>query len=180
MPVLNVGDRMPEVMLRRATGEPVALSEFTDRPLLVLALRYYGCLPCREFLSQLRPAYPKVEALGARAIAVGTAADYQAQALMDDGLPFPALVDPESNLYRAAGIRRLSWWEFFKPGWMRMYWRAFRRGGRQAKITGDWLQLPGLLILDGDGVVRWLYRGKSIGDYPPLDDVLRRLTDVAA
>lgn len=37
-----VGDRLPEVMMQRASGSPVELGAFLERTLLVVAIRYYG------------------------------------------------------------------------------------------------------------------------------------------
>jgi hypothetical protein len=37
-----VGDTLPDVQLRTATGEAVELGSFLDRLLLVQCLRYYG------------------------------------------------------------------------------------------------------------------------------------------
>jgi peroxiredoxin len=39
---MNVGDRIPEIELRTACGEPVMLSRYLDRPTVVQFLRYYG------------------------------------------------------------------------------------------------------------------------------------------
>lgn len=39
---VRVGDRLPPVALRTASGEQVELAELCDRVLLVQCLRYYG------------------------------------------------------------------------------------------------------------------------------------------
>jgi len=39
---IGVGDALPAVELRRATGDAVELGAFLDRMLLAIALRYYG------------------------------------------------------------------------------------------------------------------------------------------
>jgi len=39
---IDVGDRLPSVRLRTATGDEVELGSFLDRVLLVQCLRYYG------------------------------------------------------------------------------------------------------------------------------------------
>jgi len=40
--VTAVGSALPEVVVQRATGEPVELGAFMERMLLVVAIRYYG------------------------------------------------------------------------------------------------------------------------------------------
>lgn len=61
-------------------------------------------MPCLEFLAQLREHHDTFSARGATVIAVGGAADYQAQRLQDDGHLFPLLLDPDGVLRRALGI----------------------------------------------------------------------------
>ncbi|GEM_PF-3124058 len=125
----------------------------------------------------MRGAHPQIEGLGARVIAIGTGAGFQAQRLMDDGMPFPCLVDPDANLYRALGIGRVPWHGWLSPGPWRNYIRAFRRGGRQGRVTGDWRRLSGVAVIDPQRRVRWLHRSGTVGDYPPIAEVLRVLAD---
>jgi hypothetical protein len=128
-------------------------------------------------LSQLREAHPTIVAMGAAAVAVATGADFQARRLLGEGLPFPALVDPDKNLYRALGIERIRWDQWLRPSTWRRYLRSIRRA-RQGRLTGDILQAPGLVILDGQRTIRYLHRGTTLGDYPPLSEVLDALRTV--
>ena len=125
----------------------------------------------------MREAHPEIEALGARALAVATGAGFQAQQLMRDGLPFPALVDPDKHLYRTLGIERISWDQWFRPSTWRRYVTALG-GERQGRLTGDVLQAPGVVILDASGTIHYLHRGRTLADYPPLGDVLLALRAV--
>jgi hypothetical protein len=136
-------------------------------------------MPCRDVLSQLRDAHAEIEALGAAALAVGTGADFQARQLMRDGLPFPALLDPDKKLYRALGIERIHWTQWLRAATWKRYLRSARRA-RQGRLTGDILQAPGIVILDSQATVRYLHRGQTLGDYPPLAEVLAALRAVAA
>jgi hypothetical protein len=120
----------------------------------------------------VREAHPAIEALGARVIAVGTGSAAQARRLMEAGTPFPCLVDSQARLYRLLGLRRVGVTTLFDPATYLNYWRAWRRGSRQGKVTGDPRQLSGVAILDADGRLRWRHVSRTIGDYPPLGDVL--------
>ena len=106
---------------------------------------------------------------------VGTGADYQARRLMDRGMPFTLLVDPEANVYRALGIGRTRWRDVLRPEVIRNYLGAFRRGGRQGRVTGDPLRLSGVAVLDGDARVRWAHVARVVGDYPSVEEVLDAL-----
>jgi hypothetical protein len=134
-------------------------------------------MPCLDLLSQLREAYPEIRLLGADVLAVATGADYQARRLMAEGLPFPALVDSDKQLYRALGIERIHWDQWFRLSTWRRYLRSVRRA-RQGRLTGDLLQAPGIAILQPPGTLRWLHRGQTLGDYPTLAEILDALRAV--
>jgi hypothetical protein len=66
------------------------------------------------------------------------------------------------------------WWVTLNPrGWWN-YDRAIGRGSRQGKIV-EANQIPGLALLDANANAVWVHRGKGLGDYPALDDVLEDL-----
>lgn len=134
-------------------------------------------MPCLGYLAQVCEAYPEVERLGAGAIAVGTGADFQARRLMDQGIagravPFPLLVDPDANLYRALDIGRVRWGHWLRRDVLARYGRAWRGGARPGKVTGDARRLSGVAVVDPDRRVRFLHRSESVGDYPPVEDLL--------
>ena len=129
----------------------------------------------------MREALPQIRATGAEVLAVGTAAGWQAEALMTGTaghapLGFPCVVDPDHNLYRALGLGRVAWYEWATPRLWRNYLGAFRRGARQGRVTGDIHQKPGVAVVGADRTVRWLHRASTVGDYPALDTVLTALT----
>lgn len=128
----------------------------------------------------MREAHAAIEALGARVIAVGTGSAAQARHLMDTGMPFPCLVDADMRLYRALGLRRVGLSTVLDPATYLNYWRAWRRGARQGDVTGDPRQLSGVALLDAGGRLRWRHVSRTIGDYPPLPDVLAALRRIAA
>ena len=119
--------------------------------------------------------YATFEALGARVVAVGTGSAAQARHLMDTGMPFSCLVDADMRLYRALDLRRVGLSTVLDPTTYLNYWRAWRRGARQGDVTGDPRQLSGVALLDADGRLRWRHISRTIGDYPPLPDVLAAL-----
>ncbi len=53
---------------------------------------------------------------------------------------------------------------------------AGRRRARQGRITAHPLQAPGFVILDSDCTVRFLYRGRTLGDYPPITAIVAAAT----
>lgn len=98
---------------------------------------------------------------------------------MDTGVEFPLLLDADHRIYGALNIHRIHWWRLLSPRTWAKYLRSARRA-RQGRITGHPLQAPGLAILDTDGTIRYVYRGETLGDYPPLPDLLDTVDRLAA
>ena len=123
----------------------------------------------------MREAYPDIAAAGADVLAIGTGAAYQAEHLMHQGIPFECVVDPDANFYRAVGIGRVGPTEWLRPSVITRYVAAWKRGGRQGRVTGDWRRLSGVAIIDRDRTLHYLHRATSVGDYPPVAEILRSL-----
>ncbi len=119
----------------------------------------------------MREAQPELTANGAKILAVGTGAPFQAEHLMATEYDFECLVDPERNLYRALGIEHIALNQWFRISTWRKYLRS-RGRAKQGRVTGDPLQAPGVAVIDTDGVVHYLHRGVTLADYPTVDEVL--------
>ncbi len=88
---------------------------------------------------------------------------------------YECLVDPDRALYRTLGLGRVPWHQWLTPELWRNYLGAFRRGGRQGAITGDWRQLSGVAIVAPDRRLMYLHRSHTVGDYPDIATVLHHL-----
>ena len=140
-------------------------------------------MPCREQLVQLNEHHASLDAEGIALVGVGTGATWQAAALRAETLAFPLLCDPERATYRRLELANRAGLRLARPSSVRRYVASFARnlcgGPKQGRVTGDPSQLPGTAILDAGGAIAWLHRGQGLGDYPPLDETLRRARDVA-
>lgn len=124
--------------------------------------------------------HDEIRDLGAGALGISVAADFQAQHLMNDGIDFELLLDPERNFKeRALEVRRIPWWTYLLPSTLWNYLKWARRT-RQGRITAGPTEPPAVAIVDTDGVVRYVHRGAALGDYPPIDEVMAHLREVAA
>ncbi|MBD8507519.1 redoxin domain-containing protein [Hoyosella sp. G463] len=167
----KVGDRVTGITLRSIDDEPIELDALLTRPTVIVMVRYYGCMPCQAYLKEMSEHLDDFTDAGADVIGVGGAADYQARHLIENGVRFPLLLDPDLTLYKALDITRIHWWMMLSP---ETWWRYAKAAlkARQGKITGHPLQAPGLAILGADGTITLLHRGHTLGHYPPVKDVL--------
>ena len=157
--------------LTNPEGQPVELAAVLGehRLTVVQLVRYFGCLPCQEWLVDFDGQAERLAARGVGAVAVGGSADYQAQWLRDErGVSIPLLLDPEQAFRDAVGAGQPLGLRMLNPRGASAYVGSLRRGYRPQKVTRDTVRSPGVVILDAAGVVRWQYVGKRIGDYPTL------------
>lgn len=171
----------PELSLLTPDGAPTPLSSVLDQRLVIVQLvRYFGCLPCQEWLVDLDRAAPRLAGHDVAAAAVGGSADYQAQWLRDErGVSMPLLLDPEQRFRDAVGAAKPLGGRLLNPRGAAAYARTLRHGFRPQKITRDAVQAPGVVILDRLGNVCWQHIGTRIGDYPPIETVEAAAVELA-
>lgn len=178
-----IGTRLGrDTPLLTPAGGGASLGDLATGEWLVIQLvRYFGCLPCQEWLIALDAAAPDLAARGIRAAAIGGSADYQARWLRDDrGVQMPLLLDPGHGLRDALGAGEPLGARLADPRGVAAYVGALARGARPQRITSDTVRRPGVVVLDRDLTVRWMHVGRRIGDYPPLGDVLEVVRKLAS
>lgn len=162
------------VTLHDPDGRPVAFGELVAEPLVVILVRYFGCLPCQAYLQDVADARERFPAQ-ARVVAIGGSADYQARWLRDtQGIDMPLLLDPEQHIRTIAELGDLTRRQLLSPQGAANYVRAMRRGLRPQKITKDTVRSPGVAVFDPDLQVTWTYEGRRLGDYPSVDEVVQQ------
>jgi hypothetical protein len=149
--------------------------EWRERPAVVVWLRHYGCLLCREQAAGFRRREAEIEALGARLVFVGNGDAAAALAFAARHCPgCRVLSDPGLQSYGVIGARR-GWASTLGPAAVGAGWRAFRHGFRQGRVRGVPDQQGGVyVVLPGDRVV-YAYLSGSAGDHPPIEDVIGAL-----
>jgi peroxiredoxin Q/BCP len=102
---LNVGDTAPDFELLDSEGQPVKLSDFHGRRLVLFFYPKAATSGCTTQACGLRDNYPKIEA--GNATVVGVSPD-QPPALAKwkaaENLPYPLLSDPEHVVAEAYGV----------------------------------------------------------------------------
>ena len=160
------------IALTDPDGNPTMLGAFAADPLVVILVRYFGCLPCQEFVRDLDGDLDRFPA-GTRVIAVGGSADYQARWLRDTkGVEMPLLLDPDQKVRVVAGVGDLSARQMSSFGGASNYVKSLVRGFRPQVPTADAMRDPGIVIFDSDFNVAWVHHGEMLGDYPAVDDLV--------
>lgn len=168
-------ETVASIALTDPDGNPTTLGEFGADPLVVILVRYFGCLPCQEFVRDLDGEFDRLP-IGSRVIAVGGSADYQARWLRDTkGVEMPLLLDPNQEVRAVAGVGDLSARQMSSLGGATNYVKSLVRGFRPQVPTADATKAPGIVIFDSEFNVTWVHHGEMLGDYPTVDALIEQI-----
>ena len=146
------------------TAGPLA-DALGEGPTLLVFLRHFGCIFCREMVRDVRraaeetPGYPGVM--------------FVFQGSVEQGLAFfgrwwptaRAIADPSARLYRAMGVRRGSAGQMIGLRVWGCGLRALGKGNFIGKAVGDPWLMPGAFLVHR-GAVAWTHQFKHAGDHP--------------
>ena len=175
---LKFNDPAPDLELQDVNGNPVLLSSFWKKQVLILAFtRHFGCPQCKEMVDQLVTVSPdfKEKNLGLVIVTQGT--PEEAKAFCSERAPgVTCLADPERKAYQAYGLERANIWQSFLS-------LNVRRSNRRLKQERGWntdlppkgqdaLQMAGTFVIAPDGRIRLPYYYDDIADHPSVDLLL--------
>lgn len=186
-----VGDPAPDATLVDLGGAEVPLSSYwSDRPAVVVFLRYFGCPFCQAQVVALRRDADRFRDAGGRIGLVGHGRAQEAVAFAETKqLPFPLLLDPDRAAYRAYGLVQGKAVQVLGPQvflpWLSAELSAETR--QRGLKGGSFLQMPGTFVIDRGGVVRLsgglvrlAHRNRHVADAPSNELVLRLVSSLAA
>jgi peroxiredoxin len=170
------GDRAPEVTIPDDTGTPRQLSEFwstSEHGCVVVFLRHFGCIFCREHAIQLRRDYDAFVSRGYAVVAIGDGTPARAALFRKDlDLRFPILADREHRGYDAYGLGKTKMADLVNPKLFVAGLRALSSGAMQGKSSGDARQLPGTFIVDPAGIVRYAHPATIASDLASTTELI--------
>lgn len=165
-----------------ADGKPQRLGNlWSDRPVIVVFLRHFGCLHCREHAALLGGRAAEVRAHGADLVAIGTGnASYARAFVEDESIPYRVLVDDDASAARAAAVRSTSFIGMFHPRTWAATRETWRRGFRIHRAGRRVTQLGATFIIGPGPKVLYEHVDADSTDHAPLDAVLAALPGVRA
>lgn len=167
------GHRLASTTVLNAAGGTTRLGELWQAtPAVVVWLRHFGCLFCKEQTEEFRVRRDDIEARGARLVFVGNGGRRYASGFRDEFCPdCTVLTDPRLTSYRLIGARSGVLNTLGPQAWGAGI-RALARGARQQRTQGSPFQQGGVLVIaPGDKVV-YSYLSSAAGDHPRVDDVI--------
>jgi len=114
--------------------------------------------------------------MGARVVGVAARDGSQAQRLIDAGMPFTLLVDPDNEVRRAIGADdKFSRLRLLDPRGAVAYLRSISHAKYYGLTPSEARRRPGVVILDAQLNPTWTHIGRGVGDYPDVEVVLTEL-----
>lgn len=160
-----------------ADGKPQRLGElWADHPAVVVFLRHFGCLHCREHAAQIGARAAEVRARGADIVAIGTGNARYARAFVEDeSIPYRVLVDDDASAARAAAVRSTSFLRMFHPRTWAATREAWRRGFRIHRAGPRVTQLGATFVIGPGPRLLYEHIDADSTDHAPLEAVLAAL-----
>ncbi len=167
------GHRLADIDVLTPAGGRTRLGDLWEtQPAVVVWLRHFGCLFCKEQTAEFRARRVDIEDRGARLAFVGNGGPRYASGFRDEFCPdCTVLTDPELTSYRAIGARSGVLNTLGPQAWGAGI-RAFARGARQQRTQGSPFQQGGVLVMTPGDSVAYTYLSKAAGDHPAVDDVI--------
>lgn len=173
------GDRARDVLVHADDGALVHLADqWVDAPraLVLVFLRQLGCPLCQQQVAEFRDHAAAFESAGVGIAAVGLGSPEQARRLRDRlQVPFPILSDTRRWAYDAYGLVEGTAEQVYDPVSGYRLTRAILHGHLPRRTVGSTRQLPGVFVIDRDGIIRIAHPGRTSSDVPPVAALLGRI-----
>ena len=169
---------LAEATVLTIDGEAVTFkSLYQDRRTMVVFVRHFGCIFCRERLAELAACLPRLEAEGMRAVVIGNGTPLMAQAFSETlNVQLALYTDPSRTVFKLAQMKRNFGLGFSTISRGIRSWKA---GHRQGAVAGDPWQQGGCLVIDPDGRVLAAERDRDAGNLIDFDAVVARSLQAA-
>jgi peroxiredoxin len=146
---------------------------WAERPVVVVFLRHFGCVHCREHAVELRDRYDDLQDQGVELVAVGTGDQRYAGAFVrDEQIPYLVLVDDDAKAAHAASVTFASWYRLLHPTTSRATIAAYKRGRRIHAPGKRVTQLGATFVLGPGNEVRYSHVDADSTDHAAIPDVL--------
>lgn len=152
---------------------------WSERPVVLIHLRHFGCILCRHYAGALRDFYGDFEASGARLIAIGTGGrQYAREFVAERKIPYLVLVDKTMASHDVIRIKQGTLRGVFTP---RVLWAGLQArfsGARQGKAGPNPFKYGATHVIGPGGVLHYAWLNDDYHDNAPVDDLLTIATKV--
>ena len=172
----RIDAHLADATILNTVGDALPFSNlYAEQTTLVVFVRHFGCIFCRERLADLAEALPLLEAHGMGAVAIGNGTPLMAEAFSETlKVDIPIYTDPSRDIFKKAEMKRNFGLGFatIKQGL-----RSWKAGHRQGAVAGDPWQQGGCLLIRPDGLILAAERDHRAGDIIDFQTTVRQAID---
>ena len=122
----------------------------------------------------MRDAEEKFRQKGANVAAIGLGGvEYARHFREETGISFPLLVDEDSKVHKAAGLRKANIFHLLRGDNSKARKQAKAAGHRQHSLGKDPFQLGGSFVFGPGDVDRFAHISETFGDNASMEDLLK-------
>ncbi len=174
-------DIEPEILEEMVTNKgQTLLSLSNEKPILLIFLRHFGCVFCKEALSDLAEMRTSIEAKGVELVFVHMAKNALADRYFEEFDLKGALhiSDPNKMYYIDFGLRKGNFSQLYG---LSTWLRGFSADVKQFELErspqlGDSTQMPGIFSIK-NGTITGEYIHKKASDKPNYEQLIRTFFD---
>ncbi|AEE48765.1 SelL-related redox protein [Haliscomenobacter hydrossis] len=165
-----------EVLDQMITSSGESLRVTADKaPVLLVFLRHFGCVFCREALADISKRRKEIESTGTRIVFVHMTDNDIAERYFtryDLGNAIH-ISDPECTFYRAFGLMKGNFNQLFGlHSWIRGFSAGVVAGHGAGPQLGDGFQMPGVFVIQ-NGEIRESFIHSLSSDRPDYEELLK-------
>ncbi len=165
---VTVSPALAQVEVLDLEGKPHRIESFwKDRPVLLLFVRHFACVFCREQVAGLKPHFAELAAAGLDVVIIGSGNPLFAQGFVKElDLTVPVYSDEQRQAYAAASLVR-GFGTLVHPGAAIALVRALFACAKPSLIVkGDNRQQGGSFVIKPGGELAFEHRSRYSGDHP--------------
>ena len=172
---MRVDSELENATILDLRGTAIRFGElYARRPTLVVFVRHFGCIFCRERYTDLSACAALLDAHGMNAVVIGNGTVPMAEAFGDTvGSDIPLYTDPSRAVFKLAGMKRMFGLNLATIGHGLRSWKA---GHRQTAVAGDVWQQGGCLVIDTNGDILAAQHDASAGDHIDFEALITQAT----
>jgi AhpC/TSA antioxidant enzyme len=164
-----------ELRIEGINLEGATLGEETGKEArLLVFLRHFGCVFCRELIEDLRDICATREDFPRPLFFTLSGVERSREFFAGRWAEAAVVADPKKVIYEAVGSRKGKIVQLFGPKVWAASRRAAKKGHRVGKPEGDPRQMPGMFLVQGTTLL-WEHDFEHAGDLPDLNRVTDHL-----
>lgn len=168
---------MKKIVLKSMDKKDVSVKEILQGKVLVVFLRHFGWMFCRELAVEFVNRYSEIEKTKTKLILIGSGSATMAKGFHQDYIKndnVVCLVDSKLNFYNALKLKKSSIISVFSMNTLSAGKRAVEKGFSQGLLEGDTFQLGGVFLFDNEKIV-YSFLETYAGELPNFNEVMKVL-----